>query len=208
MLLYCAILKNVLCCNYISGKSNFKKNIFLAYHSTSFCPQSLLMTSKLRLRELNIEIHLWDDNFFDNFYGFGSVAAVFKIWKNGETFRKTKFRQTWTVFPPYISCIGRKIPFRVMIKVTVMLLLSLNPRTGKDVEPFFVIFALSIETYFEFIWSKLSTNDCGIWNSSTLFTILFRNVNSASCLAPSGIKALPVVAVLHANHTQMNKCLT
>ena len=88
-----------------------------------------------------------------------------------------------------------------------MLLLSLNPRIGKDVEPFFVIVALSIETYFEFIWSILSTNDGGIWNSSTLFTILFRNVNSVSCLAPSGIKTLPVVALLHANPAEMNKCL-
>ena len=92
LLIYCAILKNVLSYNYISGKSNFKKNIFLAYHSTSFCPQSFLLMSKLRLHELNIEIHLWDDNFFDNFYGFGSVTAVFKVCRKGETFRKTKFR--------------------------------------------------------------------------------------------------------------------
>ena len=92
LLFYCAILKNVLYCNYIFGKSNFKKNIFLAYHSTYFCPQSSLVTSKLRLRELNIKIHLWDDNFFDNFYGLGSVTAVFKVCRRGETFRKTKFR--------------------------------------------------------------------------------------------------------------------
>ena len=92
LLLYCAILKKVLYCNYIFGKSNFKKNIFLAYHSTSFCPQSLLMTSKLRLRELNIEIHLWDNNFFHNFYGLGSVTAVFKVCRREETFRKNKFR--------------------------------------------------------------------------------------------------------------------
>ena len=93
LLLYCAILKNVLYCNYISGKSNFKKNIFLPYHSTSFCPQSSLMTSKLHLRELNIKIHLWDVKFFDNFYGFGSLTGVFKVCIKGETFRK-KFRET------------------------------------------------------------------------------------------------------------------
>ena len=92
LLIYCATLKNVLSYNYISGKSNFKKNIFLAYHSTSFCPQSFLMMSKLRLRELNVEIHLWDDNFFDDFYGFGSATAVFKICRKGKTFRNFKFR--------------------------------------------------------------------------------------------------------------------
>ena len=81
-----------------------------------------------------------------------------------------------------------------MVKVGVMLLLLLKPEMGTEFEPFLAIVVLPMETYFELVLSRFSTNDEGIWNFSTLLTISCKNVTSASFFAPAGISTFPVVA--------------
>ena len=62
-----------------------------------------------------------------------------------------------------------------------------------EFESFLAIFVLSMETYFKLVWSRFSTNDKRIWNFSTLFTILCKNVSSTSVFAPAGISTFPVM---------------
>ena len=62
---------------------------------------------------VNIETQLWNDSLFDNFYGFGRKPS-----------KKLSLVKIWTVFPPQISCMARIVSCRLMMKVTVMLLLS------------------------------------------------------------------------------------
>ena len=49
-----------------------------------------------------------------------------------------------------------------MIKVGVMLFLLLKPEMGTEFEPFLAIVVLPMETHFELVWSRFSTNDEGI----------------------------------------------
>ena len=62
---------------------------------------------------VNIETQLWNDSLFDNFYGFGRKPS-----------KKLSLVKIWTVFPPQISCMARIVSCRLMMKVTVMPLLS------------------------------------------------------------------------------------
>ena len=102
----------------------------------------------------------------------------------------------------------RNVLFTVMVKVEVMFLLSFKPLMGTYVEHFFAFFFFkSIETYLDLVWSRLSMNDGGIWNSWTLFTISLRDVSTASFLTPSDISTFPVVAVLLINPVQLNNLL-
>ena len=59
---------------------------------------------------------------------------------------KSNLGKLLTGFQLQTSCIGRKIQFRVMVNVTVMLLLSLKLPIGTDVKLLFAIVALYIET--------------------------------------------------------------
>ena len=80
-----------------------------------------------------------------------------------------------------------------MVKVVVILLLSLEPEMGMEIETFSAIVVLPMETYFELVWSRFSTNDEGIWNFSTLLTISCKNISSTSFFANAGISIFPVV---------------
>ena len=99
----------------------------------------------------------------------------------------------WFAFPPCISCTGRNFQFKVMIKVVVILLLSLKPEMRTEFELFSAIFILLMETYFELIWSRFSTNDEEIWNFFTLLTTLCKNIISASFFAPAGISTFYII---------------
>ena len=56
------------------------------------------------------------------------------------------------VLPPQINCIGKNVPYRVMTKVPVMLLLSADPATDTDLEPFFAKLCLPTGIYFKGVW--------------------------------------------------------
>ena len=113
----------------------------------------------------------------------------------------------WFVFPPYISCIGRNFPFTVMVKVSVICFLSLKLEMGTQFKPFSVITVLPMETYFEIVWSRFSTDNERIWNFSTLLTISCKNVSFASFFAPEGILTFPVVPARLTKSMRWNKLL-
>ena len=69
------------------------------------------------------------------------------------------------------------------------------------------IVVLSMETYFELVWSRFSTNDEGVWNFSKLLIISCKNVSSASFFAPAGISTLPVVPVRLTKLMRWNRIL-
>ena len=50
-----------------------------------------------------------------------------------------------------MSCMGRNLPLRVMLKVAVLLIHSLKRTIGMNAEPFLDIAVLPTETYFEFV---------------------------------------------------------
>ena len=53
-----------------------------------------------------------------------------------------------------------------MVKVVVILIQSLKPEMGTELEPFSTIVVLAVETYFQLVWPRFSTKDEGIWNFS------------------------------------------
>ena len=73
----------------------------------------------------------------------------------------------WFVFCPYIICIGKNFPFKVIVKVAVILLLSFKPEMGTEFEPFSAIVVLPMEACFELVPSRFSTNDEAICNFTT-----------------------------------------
>ena len=56
------------------------------------------------------------------------------------------------VLPPQINCIGKNFPDRVMMKVPVMLLLSVEPAIDTDLEPFFAKVCFPTGIYFKGVW--------------------------------------------------------
>ena len=86
----------------------------------------------------------------------------------------------WFVFPPYMSCIGKKPPFNETVNVPVMHRLSLDPAIPMDFEPFLakVWFALGI--YFSFVWSRFKIRLSGTLWSSTRDTISCKYKSSSS----------------------------
>ena len=92
-----------------------------------------------------------------------------------------------------------------MIKVVVILLLSLKPEMRTEFELFSAIFILLMETYFELIWSRFSTNDEEIWNFFTLLTSLCKNIISASFFAPAGISTFYIIPACLTNSMQWNR---
>ena len=49
-----------------------------------------------------------------------------------------------------------------MVKVVVILIQSLKPEMGTELEPFSTIVVLAVETYFQLVWPRFSTKDEGI----------------------------------------------
>ena len=76
---------------------------------------------------------------------------------------------------------------------------------GTEFELFLAIFTLPIETYFEWIWSRFSTNDEGIWNFFSLLTTLCKNNISASFFAPAGISTFYVIPACLTKFMQWNR---
>ena len=99
------------------------------------------------------------------------------------------------VLPPYINCISQKWPFKVIVKVPVILHLSDDPAIETDLEFCFAIVWFIAGMYFKGVWSKFMINEWGISYFSTIVTMLWRYNNSASFQAPSGISTLPVVHI-------------
>ena len=80
-----------------------------------------------------------------------------------------------------------------------------SQKLGWNLNLFLVIVILPMETYFELVWSRFSTNDEGIWVFSTLLTISCKNVSYASFFAPAGILTFPVVPAHLTKPTRWNR---
>ena len=72
-----------------------------------------------------------------------------------------------------------------MTKVAVIILLSSKADIGTEVEPFWAMVLLFIDTYFERFWWKFINNCDMILCFSTRFTMQCLNFNSASLTAPN-----------------------
>ena len=91
--------------------------------------------------------------------------------------------------------IGKKWPFKVIVKVPVKLRLSDDPAIEIDLEFCFAIVWFIGGMYFKEVWPKIMINESGILYFSTIMTMLWRYNNSAFFLASSWISTLPVVRV-------------
>ena len=59
------------------------------------------------------------------------------------------------VFPPYMICMGKKLPSIVILNVAVMVLLSVDPATETLLTPLGASVLLQPGTYFDGVWSKM-----------------------------------------------------
>ena len=114
---------------------------------------------------------------------------------------KSILGKLWTVF----SFMGRNLPFKVMGKVTVMLLYHLSHRLLRMWNVLFNCCFVRINIF----WIYLTEiKHQGWWDFKffKLLTIPFKNVNSASLLAPA-MSTLKVFAVFRTNPIQLYKRL-
>ena len=92
---------------------------------------------------------------------------------------KSNLGKLWTVFSPQISFMGRNVPFKMMGKITVMLLYHLSRRLLRMWNLFFNYCFVRINIF----WIYLAEiKHQRWWNFPTLFTISFKSVNSTSLL--------------------------
>ena len=103
------------------------------------------------------------------------------------------FGKLWAVFPSHINCIGKKLPERVIPKVSVLACFYVNLAPYTCLEFFAAIVRLETGAYF---WSIFITSEARIEYFLTLLTISWWNINSASLRAPSGISGRAVVQAL------------
>ena len=99
----------------------------------------------------------------------------------------------WFVFPPYMSCIGKKPPFNETVNVPVMHRLSSDPAIPMEFDPFLAKVWFALYIYSSFVWSRFKIRLAGILWSSTRDTITCKYKSWASFFAPLGISMLPVV---------------
>ena len=94
-----------------------------------------------------------------------------------------------------------------MLNVAVIVLLSVD----RAIETFFTPFEASVllqpETYFDGVWSKLITNDLGIFLFSIVVTMEWKKVISTSLPTSSEIRTFPVVDIRLTKSIRLNKLL-
>lgn len=76
---------------------------------------------------------------------------------------------------------------------------------GTEVEPFWAMTLLFVDTYFDGVWSKFIVNSGGILCFSTLFSVRCANFNSTSLTALDGNSTYPVVSRRLTNPIRWNK---
>ena len=82
-----------------------------------------------------------------------------------------------------------------MLNVAVIVLLSIDPGTETFFTPFGASVLLQRGTYFDGFWSKLITNDLGIFLLSIVVTMEWKWVIFTSSRTSSEIGTFPVVAI-------------
>ena len=68
-------------------------------------------------------------------------------------------------------CIGKNLPFIVIVNVAVIVLLSVDPATETLLIPLGASVLLQPGTYFDGVWSRFITTDFGILLFSIMETI-------------------------------------
>ena len=67
---------------------------------------------------------------------------------------------------------GKNFPDKVIMKVPVMLLLSVEPAIDTDLEPFFAMLCLPTGIYFKGVWSRLRMRQDDTLCSSAIVTVM------------------------------------
>ena len=137
------------------------------YNITIFCKQ--LITSSVLLKCVSLSLVL---NFAGN--------VIFGIY--------------WSVLPSWFILNGTIFQSKVTVKVNVMLRFLLLPAKPTRVEFFGAIVVRLTKTYFDDVWSLLSTKDFGMSCFYVILTIRKWRWSLAFFLAPQGTSTFLVVA--------------
>ena len=104
------------------------------------------------------------------------------------------FGSYWSVLPSWFILNGTIFQSKVTVKVSVMLRFLLLPAKPTRVEFFGAIVVRLKETYFDDVWSLLSTRDFGMSYFYVILTIRKWRWSLASFLAPQGTSTFLVAA--------------
>ena len=154
--------------NFLKLDVVFIQQILNLFHRVTFEHIHDQQGRVLRIKSeiLMLLFYVGDDDMFRHL-----VLQCFLLGDNRKLSGKETGGMLFQVFPPQMICIGKNLPSVVILNVTVIVLLSVDPATEKLLILLGASVFLQPGTYFDGVWSRFITIDFGILLFSIMETV-------------------------------------